>query len=222
MDFEQQLKRVASDYASRGYQVVVRPGSEDLPSFAKDFHIEIVGKRAAEGVLVAVKKNREDMAADSNMPRYAEVTGAQPGWRFDFVILEGEEPDAREIRGAQELSDDDIVKALGDAQQLVRGGFLRPALVTAWAGLEAAMRRRIRALRETTEQGALLQSMLNELYSGGNLSVTEFSRLEHIYRLRNEIVHGFASPALDPGLVQFLVETARRLLDESRPVKQTA
>jgi hypothetical protein len=64
--------------------------------------------------------------------------------------------------------------------------------------------------------------MLNELYSAGNLSAAEFPRLEHVYRLRNEIAHGFASPTLDPGVVQFLVETARRLLDESRPAKQTA
>jgi hypothetical protein len=68
------------------------------------------------------------------MPRYAEITSAQPGWQFDFAILESEEPSARELRGAQELPDEDVIKALGDAEQLAPTGFLRPALTTAWAG----------------------------------------------------------------------------------------
>jgi hypothetical protein len=79
MDFEQELKRVAGVYAGQGYRVVVRPRPEDLPSFAKDFKVEVVGRRAAEGVLAAVKKNREEMAADADMPRYAEVTGCAAG-----------------------------------------------------------------------------------------------------------------------------------------------
>ena len=69
MDFEKELKRVAGLYAGQGFQVVVRPGPEDLPPFARDFKVEILGKRAAEGVLVAVKRNREEMAADDNDQR---------------------------------------------------------------------------------------------------------------------------------------------------------
>src|SRR6266852_5806684 len=126
MDFEQALKRVADGYADHGYQVVVRPSQDDLPPFAKDFKVEIVGKRAAAGVLVSVKKNREEMAADVNLPRYAEMTGAHKGWRFDFVILEGEQPSARELLGAQDFSGDDINRALGEAEQMVRMGFIRP------------------------------------------------------------------------------------------------
>jgi REase_AHJR-like len=222
MDFEQELKRVAGSYTAQGYQVVVEPRPDDLPSFARDFKVELVGKRAAEGVLVAVKKNRDALAADANLPRYAEITSAQPGWRFDFAILESEEPGARELRGAQELPDEDVIKALGDAEQLAPTGFLRPALTTAWAGFEAAMRRRLRASGETAGWGTSPRPMLNELYSSGILSAGEFRRLEQVYRLRNEIAHGFASPTLDAGVVQFLVETARRLLTESQPAKKTA
>src|SRR5260370_1248892 len=32
------------------------------------------------------------LAADTNMARYAEITSSQPGWRFDFAILEAEDP----------------------------------------------------------------------------------------------------------------------------------
>lgn len=222
MDFEQELKRIAGSYTNQGYQVVVRPGPSDLPPFARPFKLEIVGRRGGEGVLVAVKKNRDELAADANLPRYAEIIGGQPGWRFDFAILEGEQPGARELRGAQELPDEDVTKALGDAEQLIRTGFTRPALITAWAGFEAAMRRRLRASGEKSDWGKLPRPMLNELYSSGILSTEEFPRLERVYRLRSEISHGFAAPSLEPGDVQFLVETANRLLMESRMVKQSA
>ena len=83
------------------------------------------------------------------------------------------------------------------------------------------MRRRLRASGETAGWGTSPRPMLNELYSSGILSAGEFRRLELVYRLRNEIAHGFASPTLDAGVVQFLVETARRLLTESQPAKKT-
>jgi hypothetical protein len=84
------------------------------------------------------------------------------------------------------------------------------------------MRRRLRASGETAGWGTSPRPMLNELYSSGIPSAGEFRRLELVYRLRNEIAHGFTSRALDTGVVQFLVETARRLLTESQPAKKTA
>jgi hypothetical protein len=178
MDFEKELKRVSGVYAAQGYQVVLRPRPEDLPSFAKDFKIEILGKRAAEGVLVAVKRNRDEMAADPNMPQYAEITSAQPGWRFDFVILEAEQPGAREARGAQEFSGEEINGELAQAEHLVGTGFVRPAVITAWAALESAMRMRLRADGEQAGWGAMPRSMMNELYSSGVFSRDEFTQLE--------------------------------------------
>ena len=118
MDYEQELNRLADAYRAQGYDVTVRPGPDRLPPFAKDFRVEILGRRGAEGVLAAVRKNRDEVAADGNMQRYAEITGAQPGWRFDFAILESEKPNAREVRGAKELSEDDINKSLGQARYL--------------------------------------------------------------------------------------------------------
>jgi hypothetical protein len=66
------------------------------------------------------------------------------------------------------------------------------------------------------------REMLNELYSSGVLSIDEFAQLERLAQVRNQIVHGFASPASEGGMVGFMSGLARRLVEESRPVKQTA
>jgi REase_AHJR-like len=220
MDFQQELKRVADTYTRQGYRVTIQPTPDDLPPFAKNFKIEIVGERAAEGVLVAVKKNRDEVAADSNLTRYAEITGSQKGWRFDFVILEAEGPNSREIDGAEDLSEADINSSFLESLDMTRQGFLRPALVNAWAGFEAAMRLRLRAAGERAGWGSAPRIMLNELYSNGVINAEEFRKLENLSRVRTQIVHGFTSPlASEGGAVQFLCDVGRRLIEESRNAK---
>jgi hypothetical protein len=217
MDFDQELKRLADTYASQGYQVTIRPNPGALPAFAKDFRIEILGTRGTEGVLVAVKKNLDEAAADSNLTRYAEITGLQKGWRFDFAVLEAADPSSREFDGAREFSEEDIEESFNQSLNMVRLGFLRPAVITAWAGFEAAMRLRLRAAGERTGWESSPRSMLNELYSNGVLNVAEFRKLETLARLRNQIVRGFISPlASEGGAVQVLCDIGQRLIEESQ------
>jgi REase_AHJR-like len=217
MDFERELQRVADLYRNQGFQVIVRPGPEDLPPFAQDFKIEILGVRDPERVLVAVKKNRNEAAADPNLPRYAEITNAEPGWRFDLVILEAEDRAYREIGNAREFSAEDVDDAFDKAREVARLGFVPPALIMAWSGFEAAMRLSLCAAGESINWGTPPRSMLRELYSNGTLSVEEFRRLETLSRVRNQIAHGFiSSPAADGGEVTFLCNLGERLVEEAR------
>ena len=222
MDLEQELKRVADNYTSKGYQVALRPGPDRLPPFAKDFKVEIVGKRGSEGVLVAVKKNRDELAAETELARYADATSKQSGWRFDLVVLEGVGPMGRNGRGAHDFSGEDISKSLTDAEQMASMGFVPAAVITAWAGLEAAMRMRLRAAGQKAGWGTMPREMLNELYSSGVLTPDDFRELEKALQLRNEIVHGFSSPTVDAGAVRLLGDIARRLLAESEKPQAAA
>jgi hypothetical protein len=217
MNIEQELKRVADTYTRQGYQVTIRPGPEALPPFARDFKVEILCKRGMEGVLVAVKRDRDEAATDSELARYAEITGLQKGWRFDLAVVEAQRPSTQEIDGASDFSEEDIQSSFADASEMVRAGYLRPAVITAWAGLEAAMRLRLRAAGERAGWGAAPRSMLNELYSNGFITVEEFRDLENLYRVSNQIVHGFASTRASEGeAVQFLRDVGHRLIEESR------
>jgi hypothetical protein len=110
-----------------------------------------------------------------------------------------------------------IDKAFAESLEMVRAGFARPALITAWAGFEAAMRLRLRAAGERAGWGSAPRSMLNELYSNGVIGVEEFHKLENLFRVRNQIVHGFISSLVsEETSVQFLSKLGRRLIEESR------
>jgi hypothetical protein len=222
MNSEQRLNQVADGYRAQGYKVVVRPGPDDLPDFAKDFKVEIIARRDDGCVLASVKGSQSDLEADREIPRYAEVTSTQPGWRFDVFVMGSENQTMPDKREAKEPSEDDIRRALKEVERMLQAGFDQQALIAAWAALEAAMRRRLQAEGEEAGWGSSPRTMLNELYSGGALQSSDFRHLEEIFHARSAIVHGFTTPVLDGSAVQFLVETARRFLDESRFAKKTA
>jgi hypothetical protein len=222
MDFEAELNRLADTYAKQGYQVTIHPDQQSLPPFAMGFEIEILCKRGTGGVLVAVKKDRDEVAADSSLTRYAELINAQEGWRFDLAIVEVETPNPREIDWAEDFSEKEIEKSFADAVEMMGLGFLRPAVITAWAGFEAAMRLRLRAAGERAGWGSAPRAMLNEIYSNGMINIVEFRELEALSRVRNQIAHGFTSHTPEKEAVRILCEIGSRLLEEAREAKLPA
>ncbi len=225
MSIEEGLNRLADGYRDQGYDVTVRPGPDRLPEFAKGFRIEIVGRRGREGILVSVKRNRDELVADGDVPLYAELTAAQPDWRFDLAVLEGEDPNARDLKGAREFSAADIAAALVQAGELDRLGFSQAAILQAWAAFEAAMRARLRVLGQKPGWGSTPRQLVRELYSAGELAPEEFRGVESASRLRNQIVHGFkpgSAETTDPSgvVVRLLSELTRRLVSESQLIPQ--
>jgi len=222
MEIEPGLQRIVDLYTEQGYQITVYPTPDQLPAFAKDFKVELLGRRAKTNLLISAKKNRSVMAEDHELPRYAEVIAQQPGWRYDLTIMEADNVRARELKGVQELSDDELNKTLSDAENLIDSGLLRPALITAWSGFEAALRRKLREVRKDPKPESLPRQMMVELYSNDLPSWEAYPRLLEIYRLWDEVVHGFASPNLDAEVVQFLIGAVRELLEVSQVALQPA
>lgn len=221
MNIEQQLSQVADRYREQGYQVSIRPGPDDLPSFAKDFKVDILARRADGNVLVSTKASPSELEADSNLSRYAETVEKQHGWRYDLFVL-GPAPEATSRnRDAKEPSEEELHRFLSEAERMDREGFHAQALIAAWAALESVMRHSLREQGSEAGWGTSPRTMLNELVSSGMLSSGEFRVLEGYFQLRNIIVHGFSPPAIEPGAVQSLVSTARRLLAVESPVIQT-
>ena len=222
MNFEERLNSVADGYKAQGYGVVVRPGPNDLPDFAKDFVVEVLANRPDGNVLASVKKGPSDLQADPNLERYAAVIDKKPGWRFDlFVVGNGTLPPA-DLRDAREPSEEDIRRQLDEVDRMFDAGFATQSVAAAWAALESAMRRKLRAEGEEADWGTSPRTMLNELFSAGVLNNSDFRELEGLFQLRSVVVHGFTAPVIENSALQFLVETARRLLDESQLAAQTA
>jgi hypothetical protein len=108
MDTQQRLDQVGDRYKAQGYRVIVNPSPNDLPPFAKDFQVEILASRSDGNVLVSVKKNPSELQADSEVPRYAEVTNEQPGWRLDLLVMGPDLHAMPENQDAKEPAEEEI------------------------------------------------------------------------------------------------------------------
>jgi hypothetical protein len=210
MSLDANLERLAAQYRAEGYEVAVRPATDLLPPFAADFAPDLLATRGNERVLVRVKRDRAELEADATTARQAELTNAQPGWRYDVVVLGPNRPS----RGAEPTLEQ-IEQLLGEADTATQAGTPRAGFVIAWAGLEAAMRRAAQRAGVGGEIGTQPPTLIRELYSAGRLSPDEFRRLDATRHLRNEIVHGLASTAVDPNAVRSVIESARRILADS-------
>jgi len=195
MNIEKRLEQVAGRYRAQGYQVVVRPGPDALPSFAKDFNVEILATRADGNLLASMKGSQSDMQADPNLLRYAEVVEKQPRWRYDLFVLGPDAPPEPETRDVEEQSVDEIRTSLADAERMVDSGFRVQAVIAAWAALESAMRHRLRGEGSEVGWGTSPRTMLNELVSSGVLSINALRELEGLLQMRNVIVHGLDEAA---------------------------
>jgi hypothetical protein len=171
MDFEKELERVAKQYEDEGYAVTIHPTAEKLPPFAKGFAVDLLATRARENVLVSVKRDRANLEADPKVSRQAEVTNAQPGWRYDVVILEPSVP--RHRPEYREPSIEQIERMLAEAEQ-IDGVSPRAAFMLAWAGLEAAMRRVGQRAGIGGRIGTQPLTLVRELYASGQLSPEDF------------------------------------------------
>lgn len=217
MNTEQRLEHIADQYQEQGYQVVQNPSPDELPPFARDFKVEILARRPDGNVLASAKASSLEFEKDPDLSRYAEITEKQRGWRYDVFVL-GPPPPIPDRPEIADASEREISKALDDAERLFQAGFEQQAVIAAWAGLESAMRHRLRSLGSKAEWGTSPRSMLNELISSGILTHSEFRDLEGLSRLRNIIVHGFSVPEIGTTAVSFLASTARKLLMESHQV----
>jgi hypothetical protein len=212
MDFEKELERIAEQYRAEGYIVITHPDADHLPGFAADFGVDMVATRGDGQVLVQVKRDRAALEADPNVPVRAEITNAHPGWRYDLVLLQPDNPVRRLLRDASEPSAEEVEQMLAEAERVVQLGTPRAAFVLAWGGLEAAMRRLAQQAGLNGKIGTQPLLLVRELYSSGYLSPEDFQRLEETRVIRTEIVHGLAPPAIDAGIVGYLTRLARRLM----------
>jgi hypothetical protein len=221
MNTQQRLEGVAQRYRQQGYQVTLNPGPADLPEFAKNFKVELLATRPDARVLVSAKGSAREFESDPALSGYAEAIEKQPGWRHDDFVL-GPPPPMTPPRDVDDASENEIHKLIDDCDRLYQAGFAAQAVLTGWAALESAMRHQLRALGMQTHWGIAPREMLNDLYSSGILSLSEFRELENLFRLRNIISHGFSSPDIDRGAIIFLRDTTRRILQESKPLESVS
>ena len=117
------LKRLRRRYRDEGYDVIIRPRKEEVPPFLADYQVDMVATRGNEGVVVEIKPRRIDLSNNPQVTYMASVVNAQPGWKFDLVILEPETTVNKAALEAAEPSDEQLFHILQTADDLASEGY---------------------------------------------------------------------------------------------------
>jgi len=210
---ELSIQKVAEQYENDGYEVHIRPGGAALPSFLGGFEPDIIAHKAAEHVVVEVKEQRH-LAGDHSVAYLGSKVNAQPGWRFDLVVMPSDEwPD--EITERSVERDATGIKALlNTARGLLILGQIEAACLIAWSALEAALR------QSAQQNGIALESkspqlVVRTLHTEGLMSRAEYDRTQDALQVRNALAHGLEVERVTGEIPTFLIELAERLLREA-------
>lgn len=205
--------RVAERYTQEGYEVIHQPDSNLLPFDLGAYRPDLlVVKPGGERYLVEIKGT----SAAIPVEKYREVAqrvAQEPGWRFLLVTnVEADEalPDTQ-----KPLDWAAIEERMRDAERLRGLGEVEAGLLTLWAAFEATVRNR--AIEEHLPLESLrISSVINYLYSHGELSMEQFDAALELQRIRNQVAHGFQSDRVD-GAFNNLSSLMRDLVMEWRP-----
>jgi hypothetical protein len=128
---------------------------------------------------------------------------------------ESKESDEIPVSDQREPSPEQIREMLAEADQATAGGALRAALMSAWAGLEAALRRAVLRAGGQGRIGIQPSILLRELFSAKELTSEEHATLEKLRQIRTSVAHGLAPLPIEPHMIDQLKSITERLLGPS-------
>ncbi len=191
-------ERTVERLRAAGWDVVVGPGSDDLPTALSDFQPDLVAHRGNEHAIVEIKSRR--VPPNLDLVTLAERVAGLPGWRLELVYV------------PEEL-------AIAEPAQLLRwaltaleltGSSPEAALLLSWSALEGLLHQL--ALQRGVDTD-LPGSLLAALASLGVLDDDEHDQLRRAMTVRNALAHGRQGPAVRASDVRRLNQLARTLAD---------
>jgi hypothetical protein len=190
--------RVEEKYRSQGFEVIVSPAKYALPFDLGNYSPDLIAKKSSnEGFIIELR------GSISRLPvgRYrevAEIVSQHNGWRFLLVTGDDVSPvdHLNNVNGdAQLLTWEQMLQRYEQAKKFLSIGEVEVAFLYLWGILEAAMRQQAKISAIPIER-LPASSLINHLYSQGELSMEHFDQVNVIQPVRDRITHGYQTPNL--------------------------
>src|SRR4051794_33909561 len=79
------VREVAREYRKRGYEVLVGPSLDQLPTFLAPFRIDLLARNGEENVVIEVR-TRASLTDTPELDAIAQILQDRPSWRFELVV----------------------------------------------------------------------------------------------------------------------------------------
>lgn len=205
------LRDLARQYRALGYDVLVQPTGQHLPSFLHGVRPDMIARAPDDNVVIEVK-TRRTLTDDRNLEEIARKLEKKPGWRFEMVLTNPRTDDARFLE-FESLSYQELERRINSADILARDRDYQAAVLLLWTAIESVLRRA--AVKEGVSTSGLSTParLIKELRSLGELSSRDYKKLTRALEARNQVVHGFRVRKLRARDYQELRRLATKLLD---------
>ena len=144
------------------------------------------------------------------------VTALFTNGKLDSIRLfqrQTKESTSSVLTGEREPTRMQILDMFEEAKRALEIGAERAALLVAWAGLEATLRRTAIRAGKLGKVGVQPAILIRELFAAGELTAEDHRALEELRQLRTRLAHGLAPIRFDVTTIHKIVALSSRLLD---------
>lgn len=211
----QRVTELANEYKAKGFDVTIPRSSKDNPFFLREspYIPDLIATSAKENLVIEVK-SRKTAGTLGTLSEIAERVNSQPSWKFVLVLTNPRNINTREpIEGpspAKAMALLEKSRALGLSDQT----HTEAAFLFAWAALEAALHSM--AVSTTASQTPRsVWTLVRDAAMQGNIARSDSNELNHLFKMRNSLLH--AGDEIPPSAsdVNRLREVVRDLLQQT-------
>lgn len=187
-DHDNLVKIVAERYRRDGYQVDEEPLDSALPFQLSGYRPDLIAQKEDRHVMVEVKSVPERTSFERLRSVVDEVKQHR-GWEFVLITPKDLLTDDVAANDGQ-LSWDEVDLRIQRAERLSEQSEYEAAYMLMWIAFEQALRFQARQISLPLERLAPA-IVIRQLYSQGELSMSQFDSALDCQSVRNRIVHGF-------------------------------
>lgn len=175
--------------SSEGYDVYIEPSDQLLPDFMRGYRPDAIALRKDKNIAFEIVSSTGRWQRDEVGIR--DIFADHPEWELKVIF-------ARPINSTETLpssSQNTIISTIAEILKLKKSGLNRPAILLAWATLEALSRLLI------PEKFGRAQSpgrLIEVLASDGYVTPSEADTLRALMQARNKLIHGDLDQFVDP------------------------
>ncbi len=204
-EYNRQLREIADQYSTEGYNVLTQPLKDELPPFLRHFHPDLIAVRPDQSVIVEVKAPGKVRRTDY-WRELADAVKSHQEWKL--VIADSTAQEA----AVDSMSPSEVEDRLNQSTRLAEAGEAQASFLMAWSAAEAAMR--LIAEQYNVKVFDLSpRSLMSRLVSEGLMDRQDYDVLTARIQQRDAVAHGFRQGITEEDLQQ-LRAVVQNLLTE--------
>lgn len=175
------LETIVPQLEAEGFVVITHPSAHRLPAFMQSYFPDAIALRKDRNLAIEVV--RKGSSSDKKLHRLRELLSGHPDWELRvYWVNPSSTPEPIDT-----TSPKDIERGIKTVEQLVSESLVAPALLMAWATLEALGRMLVpEKIAKPQTPGRLVEV----LASDGYITPSDADRLRQLGVLRNKLIHG--------------------------------